>query len=99
MIISDKIKRFFEEKNWSHTQIGYKYGASQQTITNYLNQKRAIPLDFIVWMKEEFPEIDINSIVSKQENHIVAETRASYERKESKEQVLQKIGKILDDYF
>ncbi|KNB61009.1 helix-turn-helix domain-containing protein [Chryseobacterium sp. Hurlbut01] len=98
MKISEKIKSFFEEKGLSHTQIGAKYGVSQQTITNYFNEKRAIPLDFLVWMKEEFPEIDINSIISKKENYIVSESRAMYKRKETREEILNDIGKILDKY-
>lgn len=99
MKISEKIKAFFEEKGWSHTEIGAKYGVSQQTITNYLNEKRAFPLDFLVWMKEEFPEVDINSIISKKENHIVSESRAMYKRKETREEILNQFGKILDNYI
>lgn len=99
MKISEKIKEFFDEKGWSHTEIGAKYGVSQQTITNYLNEKRAIPLDFLVWMKEVFPEVDINSIISKKENHIVSESKAMNKRKESREEILKEFGKILDNYL
>lgn len=98
MKISEKIKAFFEEKGWSHTEIGAKFGVSQQTITNYLNEKRAIPLDFLVWMKEEFPEIDTNSIISKNEKYIVAESQAMYNRKENREEILNEIGRVLDKF-
>ena len=97
MEINEKIKIFFKEKGLDHTQIGAQYGVSQQTITNYLNKKREIPLSFIVWMKEEYPDIDVNSIFCQNDDYITLISAAMTNRKETKKAVLDKIGKILDE--
>lgn len=97
----EKFKEFFETQEWSHTEIGASYGASQQTITNYLNGKRKIPLDFILWMKEKFPNLDLNSIFDGQVIKMVSEERMTYanEAKKDRETILAEIGGILDKYL
>lgn len=60
MKINEKIKLFFTNKNMSNTEIGLLYGVTSATIGHYLNGKREIPSDFIVWLKITYPNIDLN---------------------------------------
>lgn len=99
MSIRDKIKEFFLQLDKTHTEIGFLYGVSQQTITNYLNGKREIPLTFILWLKQTYPEIDLNSLFSEEYKSIVSESKVKYARKNSKEEALKEIGEIMDKYF
>ncbi len=99
MNIKDKLKDFFIKLNITHTEIGAAYGVSQQTITNYMNGKREIPLVFIVWLKKTYPYIDLNSLLSDSHKTIVSEPHKGYGNENLKTEALKEIGEIMDKYF
>lgn len=97
MDIHEKIKLFLVQKAVSAKSISEEYGASQQTISNYLNGQNAMPLAFLVWLFEKYQnEIDLHVLFVNDNKSIVAEPRSEYKSKIDKKRILEKVSKILD---
>ena len=99
MNIKSKLKSFFSENNLTYTEVAFLYGVSQQSITNYLNGKREIPLTFIIWLKKTYPDINLNSLFSDEYELMVSEPKEKYGSVQSKVAALKEIGEIMDKYF
>lgn len=98
MDIHEKIKLFLVQKAVSAKSISEEYGASQQTISNYLNGQNAMPLAFLVWIFEKYQnEIDLHVLFVNDNKSIVAEPRPEYKSKINKKKILEKVSKILDE--
>ncbi|KFF26896.1 helix-turn-helix domain-containing protein [Chryseobacterium vrystaatense] len=95
MEISEKIKLFFETNRLSNSEIGEEYGATKQSIGNYINGRREIPIDFLVWLKKKFPEIDYNKLFSEDNSNEIIFN----ENNPSKELILKEIDSILSKYI
>lgn len=99
--VKTKIKAFLKEKNVSYTSIGEEFGTTKQYISQMLSPKSKIPLDFIMFLCEKYPEIDLNKLLKPTvTTNIVAENgTAEYQTAGRKrEKILEEIGKILDEY-
>lgn len=98
MEIHEKIKLFLIQKSVSAKSVAAEYGASQQTISNYLNGQNAMPLAFLIWIYERYQnEITLETLFTRDNRSIVAEADAPYKRKVNKAKILEKVGKILDE--
>ncbi len=99
MSIKNKLKLFLSKNHLTYTEVAFMYGVSQQTITNYMNGKREIPLAFIIWLKKTYPDINLNSLFSDDYELMVSEPRENYGNEKSKAEALKEIGEIMDKYF
>ena len=101
MTIKDKINKFLIEKKLSHADVGRRYNTSQQNVSRFLGPKGKVPLDFVVWLKTEYPEIDLERLMlNKTSKTIVRESNVSYEKaRNAKETILEEIGEILDRHL
>lgn len=98
MEIHEKIKLFLVQKSVSAKSISEEYGASQQTVSNYLNGQNAMPLAFLVWIYDKYQnEIDLQSLFNNDNESIIAEPQTEYKTKINKKRILEKVSKILDD--
>ena len=98
MEIHEKIKLFLVQNGVTAKSIALEYGASQQTVSNYLNGENAMPLAFLIWFYEKYQdEIDLHSVFSKSNDSIVAEPNTKYKAKLNKKRILEKVGQILDE--
>lgn len=97
MEIHEKIKLFLVQKGVAAKSLAEEYGASQQTISNYLNGQNAMPLAFLVWLYEKFQrEIDLVALFEQSQSNIVAEPNATYKKSINKKRILEKVSEILD---
>lgn len=99
MKIFEKIKVFIQLSDLTQKELGEMSGKSQQTITNYLTGQNQIPLDWLVWFLNEFPEIDIKELFNeKSDSYKVSEPRSKYGNKRiNKESIINRISQILDE--
>lgn len=97
MKIHEKIKRYSEDKKESRTDIAKEYGVTQQAISNYFYGKNAMPVDFLVWYVSKHPDIDLYALFSTSQQNIVKEESANYARKPRKQDIINKIVRILED--
>lgn len=98
MDIHEKIKLFLVQKAVSAKSISEEYGASQQTISNYLNGQNAMPLAFLVWIYDKYQnEIDLQALFNNDNKTIVAEPRSEYKSKINKKKIMERVSKILDE--
>ena len=102
MKINAKILKFFKDREVSNTEIANSYGGSSQNIWNILNKENGkIPLDFLIWIAENYPELNINELLrSEREGSIVSEPYVIYDKKPAtKQEILKEIEIILDKYL
>ncbi len=98
MKINEKIKVFFNKTGQSNIEIGELYGSTSATIGNYLNGKREIPVDFIVWLKKYCPEIDLNILFSDDEVTEICIAKIN-DSPEKKKEILKEIESVLKKYI
>ena len=103
MRINTKILKFFQERGISHTEIAASYGGTPQNIWNILNKETGkVPWDFLVWIAEKHPEININTLLQKETTNLslVAEPPSIYEKRPAtKEEILTEVKAVLDKYL
>lgn len=99
MNINEKLKYFFLQKKMSQGQIAEDFGGvTSQSIGLYLNGKRDIPTDFIIWLKKKFPDIDLNKLFINDENsNIYFEKEEKIENK--KEKILAEFTNLLNKHL
>lgn len=97
MTINEKILQFLTEKKISFTEIAKERGVSPQSISQSLKKDKAA-LDFVLWLVERNPEIDLNLLLKPgRVTSIVAEPKPNYgDRAERKAEIMKEIGAILD---
>ena len=98
MKINEKIKFFFTAKGLTNTEIGDLYGSTSATIGNYFNGKRDIPIDFILWLKNEYPEMDLNILFKDDENTEICVVKVS-DTADIKNEILKEMETVLKKYF
>jgi len=98
MRINEKIKIFFHQEGKSNTEISGLYGATSATIGNYLNGRREIPVDFVVWLKKTYPDIDLNILFKDDEitNIKVVDLEKT---EELKREIAREIEVVLSKYL
>ena len=96
MTISEKIKMFFITKKVTHDEIAKLYGSTAQTVGNYVNGRREMPLEFLTWLKKNYPEIDFNKLFTENNSHQITNEPKNMEMKE---EMKREIDKILDRYL
>ncbi|MEC5156623.1 hypothetical protein [Chryseobacterium sp. MP_3.2] len=102
MKINAKILKFFQEKGISKKEIADSYGGTSQNIWNILNKESGkVPLDFLIWLAENHPELNINVLLQPDTDaSLVSEPYSVYEKKPAtKEEILAEISKVLDKYL
>lgn len=100
MTINDKILQFLSEKKISFTEIAKERGVTPQSISQSLKKKNA-QLDFVLWLVERNPEIDLNLLLKPgRVNSIVAEPKPTYGNSiDRKSEIMKEIGAILDKHL
>lgn len=99
MKINKKILKFFQNKGISKTEIAESYGGTSQNVWNILNKESGkVPLDFLIWLAENYPEIDINELLKESsDDYMVKEPQTIYlQRPATKEEILIEVSKVLD---
>lgn len=99
MKINEKILRFFSDKGISQKEIAESYGISSQNMSNIFNRDSGkVPFEFLVWLAEHHPELDLNALLRKDEEHfLIRESSADYKTtSDIKNKILKDISKILD---
>ena len=102
MRINTKILKFFQERGVSNKEIADSYGGSSQNIWNILNKDtERVPLDFLIWIVEHYPELNINTLLKKDNTQsLVSEPYTVYEKKPAtKEEIMKEISAVLDKYL
>lgn len=102
MKINTKILKFFQERGISHTDIATSYGGTPQNIWNILNKDSGkVPIDFLIWIADNYPELNINALLRKDGNaSSVKDNDMVYEKKPAtKEEILTEIKAVLDKYL
>lgn len=100
MTIKEKINKFISEKKLTHAEIGRGLNTSQQNVSRILGESGKIPLDFVVWLACEYPEIDLEKLIRDSDHvSIVRESPATYQKPRLKEKALEEIGAVLDKYM
>ncbi|MGV8914344.1 MAG: hypothetical protein ACOH1X_02735 [Kaistella sp.] len=102
MRINTKILKFFQELGVSNKEIADSYGGTPQNIWNILNKDtERVPLDFLIWIAENYPQLNINSLLKKDNNSsIISEPYTVYEKRPAtKQDILKEISAILDKYL
>ena len=104
MEIREKILHFIKNENIKREEIARKAKIAESTLSNYFNGNREIPLSFLIWLLSEYKMIDPRKLFDSKENDIrflgnnlVAEDREEFINK--KDDLLNKVSKILDDFF
>lgn len=98
MKVNEKIKLFFEKEKISNIKIGELYGCTSATVGNYLNGNRDIPSDFIIWLKKNYPQIDLN-ILFKEDNITEISVVVLKDNTEKKREILKEMDQILKKYL
>jgi hypothetical protein len=100
MTINEKILQFLSEKKISITEIAKERGVSTQAISQLLKKKNT-QLDFVLWLVERNPEIDLNLLLRPgKSGGIVAETKPTYENSaDRKAGILKELDVVLDKYL
>ena len=100
MTINDKILQFLAEKKISFTEIAKERGVTPQNISQSLKKDKAA-LDFILWLAEKYPEIDLNLLLKPVKvDSIVSEPRQHYGNlSDQKPEIMKKIADVLDKYI
>lgn len=101
MKINEKIKSFLAKKGLTHKEIADGYNTTQQNVSRFLADNGRVPLDFVVWLVNEYPEIDVDRLIRHpRSSNIVREPATSYHnRTDRKEEILQEIADILDKHM
>lgn len=101
MTIKEKINKFISEKNLTHSEIGRGFKTTQQNVSRFLGESGRIPLDFVVWLANEYPEIDLEKLIrDSEEFSIVRDSGAAYRKGgANKHKALEEISAVLDKYM
>lgn len=102
MKINEKILKYFEDQGISKTEIAESYGGSAQNVWNILNRESGkVPLEFLVWVAENHPDLDLNSVLRKSDqNYTVHEDHAVYVKPQDiKQKIMEEINGILNKYL
>lgn len=63
----EKLALFFKSKGVSQIGVGQKLGYSKASMSKFLNGNSAIDSNFITKLVKEFPDIDLNTVFSEEE--------------------------------
>lgn len=97
MKIHEKIHIYSKKIGETAKGLGEEFGMSQQSVSAYLLGDRSMPLEFLTWYLQKHPEIDLYALFSSNDNGIVAEERATYEKpKKKKDDIIKKVVAILE---
>lgn len=100
MTTNEKISQFLTEKGISYTDIAKERGTTPQSISQLLKKKKAA-LDFVLWLAERNPEIDLNLLLKPgRVSSIIAEPPVKYGQSGNvKQEILKEVEAVLDKYF
>lgn len=100
MTINDKILQFLAENKISFTEIAKERGVTTQAISQLLKKKNA-QLDFVLWLVERNPEIDLNLLLKPGKViSIVAETKPVYGNSvDRKAEIMKELTAVIDKFL
>ena len=76
-----KLKLFFEKKGLNNKELGKILGYSDVMVSRYLNSNKP-NYDFLMAVKKNFPDVDLNPLFEEEENNVVKEDRNHYQSNE-----------------
>ncbi|MCJ8153054.1 helix-turn-helix transcriptional regulator [Chryseobacterium sp. SSA4.19] len=97
MKIYQKIREYSKGKGETMRDVAEAYGVTPQSIQLYFSGKNAMPLSFLAWYIETHPEIDLYALFNKEQQSIVSEPKATYNKKSKKRDVIDRIVAILEE--
>lgn len=101
MTINEKVFNFLKEKGAKNSYLALRLDISQQYLGQILKGKKNVTLDFLLNLKKEYPEIDLNKLTEDNFSNIVIlnEPNEEYTRKKTDDKFynsLLEIKKILE---
>lgn len=101
MKINEKISMFIEEKGVKNSFLADKLEISHQYLGQILKGKKNVTLDFLLNLKKEYPEIDLNKLTEDNFSNIsiLNEPNADYGKNRDGDKYynsLQEIKKVLE---
>ncbi|UWY27854.1 helix-turn-helix transcriptional regulator [Flavobacterium sp. TR2] len=76
----EKLSKFFRDKGLKQKEVGAILGFSPAMIGRYLHGTASIGSDFIISLSKNFPDVDLNDLFAPDEQDMVNEIGAVYEK-------------------
>lgn len=100
MEIREKISFLLKKNKVSQREMAELQGMTPSNLSQILQGKQSLSLNFILNLKKEFPELDYNTLLNDDldatDIMAVAEQNTPYEKQLSPKSALQEIKKILE---
>ncbi|WP_433832230.1 helix-turn-helix domain-containing protein [Flavobacterium anhuiense] len=80
MMYHEKLSKFFKDKGLKQKEVGAILGFSPAMIGRYLHGTANIGSEFILSLSKNFPDVDLNDLFAPDEQNMVKEAGAVYER-------------------
>ena len=81
MSITNRIQKLIEEKNLSKSAFAKEIGIQRSSLAHFFNGRNKPSLGFFIKIKNKYPEIDLNWIISGKK------TKQSVKKKQKKKQI------------
>ena len=81
MSITNRIQELIEEKNLSKSAFAKEIGIQRSSLVHFFNGRNKPSLEFFIKIKNKYPEIDLNWIISGKK------TKQSVQKKQKKKQI------------
>ncbi|UPZ15288.1 helix-turn-helix domain-containing protein [Flavobacterium humidisoli] len=76
----EKLSKFFRDKGLKQKEVGAILGFSPAMIGRYLHGTANIGSEFILSLSKNFPDVDLNDLFAPDEQNLVNEAGAVYEK-------------------
>jgi transcriptional regulator with XRE-family HTH domain len=80
MMYHEKLSKFFRDKGLKQKEVGAILGFSPAMIGRYLHGTANIGSEFILSLSKNFPDVDLNDLFAPDEQNLVNEAGAVYEK-------------------
>lgn len=62
MTVYQRVATYLKSKKISQELAGERYGVTKKTISNWVLEKKPMPLSFLIWIKQEYPMLNLDWI-------------------------------------
>ena len=96
MMYHEKLSKFFRDKGLKQKEVGAILGFSSAMIGRYLHGTANIGSEFILSLSKNFPDVDLNDLFAPDEQNLVNEAGAVYEKQTILNDLQEIEGRIHD---